>query len=109
MLIFRKKDREFEFSLFGLMPLGKTQNRQDGLVILNLKYMKTHYFSNPSYLKIDGKPVVFVYLTRVYFRNQGDKALAGLRKLSRKSISSEMTSSLAATKMIPKKATSSAK
>lgn len=46
----------------------------------DFEYMKEHYFSNPSYLKIDGKPVVFVYLTRVYFRNQGDDALARLRK-----------------------------
>jgi hypothetical protein len=30
-------------------------------------------------MRIDGRPVVFIYLTRVYFRNQGDQALADLR------------------------------
>jgi hypothetical protein len=32
-------------------------------------YLKEHYFDHPYYLKIDGKPVIFVYLTREYFRN----------------------------------------
>ena len=30
-------------------------------------------------MKIDGKPVVFIYLTRVYFHNRGLKPLADLR------------------------------
>lgn len=27
--------------------------------------LKEHYFNHPAYLKIDDKPVVFIYLTRV--------------------------------------------
>ncbi|MHC4499098.1 MAG: right-handed parallel beta-helix repeat-containing protein, partial [Planctomycetota bacterium] len=46
----------------------------------DFKYLAKNYFSNPNYLKIDGRPVVFIYLTRVYFRGQGDAELAALRQ-----------------------------
>src|SRR5207249_3768789 len=40
-----------------------------------------NYFNNPSYLRINGRPVVFLYLTRVYFNSQaGRDAVAGLRQ-----------------------------
>lgn len=42
-------------------------------------YLKKHYFNHPSYLRINNRPVVFIYLTRVYFRNRGAQALADLR------------------------------
>jgi glycoprotein endo-alpha-1,2-mannosidase len=45
----------------------------------DLAYMAEHYFAKPSYLKIGGKPVLFVYLTREYFRNKGRQALDDLR------------------------------
>ncbi|UCD51788.1 MAG: glycoside hydrolase family 99-like domain-containing protein [Phycisphaerales bacterium] len=48
--------------------------------IPDLTYMREHYFDHPSYLKIDGKPVVFVYLTREYFRNKGQRALKEMRE-----------------------------
>lgn len=35
----------------------------------DVAYMAEHYFDHPNYLKIDGKPVLFVYLTRVLSRN----------------------------------------
>jgi hypothetical protein len=45
-----------------------------------MQYCADHLFDDPSYLKIDGRPVVFIYLTRVYFRNAlGYAALAELR------------------------------
>ncbi len=46
----------------------------------DLAYLAQHYFDNPLYLKIGGRPVVFVYLTREYFRNKGQQALAEMRK-----------------------------
>ena len=36
----------------------------------DLDYLDENYFRHPNYLRIDGRPVLFVYLTRVYFRNQ---------------------------------------
>ena len=46
----------------------------------DFKYIAENYFDNPRYLKIEGKPVVFIYLTRVYFRNRGLDALHRLRE-----------------------------
>lgn len=48
--------------------------------ISDLEYMREHYFGHPSYLTIDGRPVLFVYLTREYFRNRGAEALQQLRE-----------------------------
>ncbi len=48
--------------------------------ISDLKYIKETYFNNPCYLTIDGRPVVFFYLSREYFRNKGQEALAQMRK-----------------------------
>ena len=58
----------------GSMSAPKYDNLLD-----DFSYMKKNYFEHPSYLKIDGKPVVFIYLTRVYFRDRGLDELAALR------------------------------
>jgi glycoprotein endo-alpha-1,2-mannosidase len=47
----------------------------------DLAYLREHYFNDPNYLRIDDRPVIFVYLSRVYFRNQGHDSLAQMRKL----------------------------
>lgn len=39
------------------------------LVGSDIAYMAEHYFNHPNYLRIEGKPVLFVYLTRVLSRN----------------------------------------
>jgi hypothetical protein len=50
-------------------------------------YMAQNIFTNPNYLKIDGRPVVFMYLTRTYFTTQAgadavdDHAVAERRRL----------------------------
>ena len=46
----------------------------------DLAYLEKTYFDRPNYLRIEGKPVVFVYLTRVYFRNKGRAALQEMRE-----------------------------
>jgi glycoprotein endo-alpha-1,2-mannosidase len=60
--------------------LGSFDKPDYSNLIGDFEYLREHYFEHPSYLKMDGKPVVFVYLTRVYFRNQGLGALAELRE-----------------------------
>ena len=43
-------------------------------------YFTEQYFNHPNYLKVEGKPVVFIYLTRVYFRrDEGKRALESVR------------------------------
>jgi len=46
----------------------------------DLAYLEKTYFGRQEYLRIKGRPVLFVYLTREYFRNRGDEALAQMRK-----------------------------
>ena len=48
--------------------------------IPDLTYLQEHYFDHPHYLHIDGKPAIFVYLTREYFRNRGHEALKEMRE-----------------------------
>ena len=48
--------------------------------ITDFQYLKEHYFDHPHYLRIDDKPVVFVYLAREYFRSRGHEALKELRE-----------------------------
>lgn len=49
-------------------------------LLTDFEYLQKHYFNDPNYLTINGKPVVFMYLTRVYFRNQGGDALKKFRQ-----------------------------
>lgn len=59
--------------------LGSFSNPDYSKLLPDFTYLSTHYFDQPHYLRIDGRPVVFIYLTRVYFRDRGDQALADLR------------------------------
>jgi hypothetical protein len=59
--------------------LGPSEKPDYSRLETDFAYLKTNYFNHPFYFKIDGRPVVFIYLTRVYFRDQGDRALADLR------------------------------
>jgi hypothetical protein len=59
--------------------LGSFSNPDYSNLLPDFEYLSNNYFSNPNYLKFDGRPVVFIYLTREYFRNQGDEELADLR------------------------------
>lgn len=45
----------------------------------DLEYLKKNYFDDPRYLKINGRPVIFFYLSREYFRNKGQNALKQMR------------------------------
>ena len=46
----------------------------------DIAYMADHYFDHANYLRIDGRPVLFVYLTRVLSRNgMLDEVVAQMR------------------------------
>ena len=60
--------------------LGRFRNPSYAHWMTDLTYLKENYFDHPHYLRIDGKPVVFVYLSREYFRNQGQDALKEMRE-----------------------------
>jgi hypothetical protein len=60
--------------------LGSFSDPDYSNLISDFRYFAQNYFNNPNYLKIDGRPVVFIYLTRAYFRSpSSDIALADLR------------------------------
>ncbi len=48
--------------------------------ISDLTYLQDKYFHHPCYLRLDGRPVIFVYLTREYFRHKGTEALQEMRE-----------------------------
>ncbi len=60
--------------------LGSFEKPNYTNLLPDFEYLAQHYFQHSNYLKIDGKPVVFLYLTREYFRNRGLQPLAELRK-----------------------------
>ena len=59
--------------------MGSFDKPDYGKWISDLDYLKKTYFSDPRYLKIKDRPVVFVYLSREYFRNKGQEALKQMR------------------------------
>ncbi|KPK37269.1 MAG: hypothetical protein AMJ65_14985 [Phycisphaerae bacterium SG8_4] len=60
--------------------LGSFSNPDYSNLSSDFRYLTANCFGNPNYLKIKGRPVVFIYLTRVYFRNTPSyDALAALR------------------------------
>jgi hypothetical protein len=60
--------------------LGTFQNPNFNNLIPDFRYLANNYFQNPHYLRIDGRPVVFLYVTRAYFNTQAARdAVANLR------------------------------
>ena len=59
---------------------GRFSNPNYTRWIGDLTYLKEKYFDHPYYLRIDGQPVIFVYLTREYFRDKGHEALKEMRE-----------------------------
>lgn len=50
--------------------LGTFDSPNYANLIPDFRYLATNYFQDPNYLKVDGRPVVFMYLTRAYFNSQ---------------------------------------
>lgn len=60
--------------------LGSFDNPNFNNLVPDFRYLANNYFQNANYLKIDGRPVVFMYVTRAYFNTQASRdAVANLR------------------------------
>ncbi|MBN1766354.1 MAG: hypothetical protein JW860_13925 [Sedimentisphaerales bacterium] len=59
--------------------LGSFSKPDYANLLPDFQFFAKYYFNNPNYLKVDGRPVVFIYLTRVYFRGKGGAELGALR------------------------------
>ena len=59
----------------GRIKIGESEIEQ---LRKDIRYLCTHYFNHPKYLRIDGKPVLFLYLTRA-FRGKVENAFKAIR------------------------------
>jgi glycoprotein endo-alpha-1,2-mannosidase len=60
--------------------LGDPSTPDFANLVPDFRYLARHYFANPDYLKHDGRPVVFMYVTRAYFNSPSARdAVAALR------------------------------
>ena len=60
--------------------LGTFANPDYSKFVPDFQYLAQNYFNDPNYLKINGRPVVFIYLTRAYFNTAASQAaVASLR------------------------------
>ncbi len=59
---------------------GSFENPSYDNWIRDLEYLKENYFDDPRYLRIDDRPVLFIYLSREYFRDKGHEALSQMRE-----------------------------
>jgi glycoprotein endo-alpha-1,2-mannosidase len=60
--------------------LGDPSNPSFNNLVPDFRHLAGHYFGDPNYLKLDGRPVVFLYVTRAYFNSQVARdAVAELR------------------------------
>jgi glycoprotein endo-alpha-1,2-mannosidase len=61
--------------------LGSFSSPNFSNLIPDFQYLGQNYFNRPSYLNVNGRPVVFIYLTRAYFTTTaGQTAVANLRQ-----------------------------
>ena len=61
----------------GFLYLSEAENQE--VLIADFKYLEKTYFNHPSYLRINGKPVVELYLARAFRGNVGE-AISKLRE-----------------------------
>ena len=60
--------------------LGPFDSPHYDQLVSDFLYLQEHFFGDANYLRINGRPVVFIYLTREYFRNRGLEELAEVRR-----------------------------
>lgn len=60
--------------------LGSHANPDYSNLVPDFRYLADNIFSDPNYMRMDGRPVVVMYLSRVYFKDAvGASAIANLR------------------------------
>lgn len=66
------------------MERGRIRIDEDAIQQLtkDMRYLAKHYFGHPNYLKIEGRPVLFIYLTRAFY-GQVEAGLQALRDAAR--------------------------
>jgi len=73
---------ELEYAIFYETSgrLGEYGSHDYGNLIPDFNYINENYFDGDNYLRIDSRPVVFMYITDLYFSDTaGETALANLR------------------------------
>jgi glycoprotein endo-alpha-1,2-mannosidase len=61
--------------------LGDPNNPSFGNLTPDFQFLAQNYFTNPNYLRINNRPVVFLYVTRAYFNTPAARtAVANLRQ-----------------------------
>jgi glycoprotein endo-alpha-1,2-mannosidase len=62
--------------------LGDSANPNYGRLESDFRYLAENVFDDPNYMRVDGRPVVVMYLSRVYMTSQpGWNALANVRSI----------------------------
>ncbi len=61
--------------------LGEFNNPDFSNLYTDMAYLSENYFNHPQYLKINGKPVIYIYLSREYFKGDNLKELEKLKNL----------------------------
>lgn len=65
--------------------LGEFSNPDFSNLIPDFRFLANNYFQNPNYLQINGRPVVFMYVTRAYFNSQSARDAVGDLRLAMQS------------------------
>ncbi|MEX2171311.1 MAG: hypothetical protein WD851_18470 [Pirellulales bacterium] len=76
----RRAELEYAVHYESTGRLGTFENPTFHNLIPDFRYLANNYFDDPDYLRIDDRPVVFMYVTRAYFNSQASRdAVSNLR------------------------------
>jgi hypothetical protein len=65
--------------------LGSSSKPNFKNLVPDFRHLAEHYFRDPNYLRLDGRPVVFMYVTRAYFNGQAARDAVGELRATMKS------------------------
>ena len=77
----RAKELKYAVHYESTGRLGTFANPSYANLVPDFTFLAQNYFNNPYYFRIEGRPVVFIYLTRAYFNTAASRAaVATLRQ-----------------------------